>query len=104
MGRGAGLLEARAGRVDDSGAEMLHHRRGERLHPTLKPGGDLAGTIGVDVTITSPANSGNAGIVDGHLQNFDVTMADKGGEAVIETSRHHHDDVYEQMLAWWTTP
>lgn len=97
-------MEARARRVDDSGAEMLHYRRGERLHPTLKPSGDLAGTIGVDVTITSLANSGSAENVDGHLQNFDFNMADMGGKAVIETSRHHHDDVHEQTLAWWTTP
>ena len=60
--------------------------RGHHLHLTLKPSGDLAGTIAVDVTITSLANSGTAEIVEGHLQNFDFNMADMGGKAVIETS------------------
>lgn len=49
-------------------------------------GSDLKGTVGVDVTVDKLASSGNASIVGGKVQQFELNLDELAGEATVEAS------------------
>ena len=49
-------------------------------------GSDLKGTVGIDVTIDKLASSGNASIVGGKVEQFELNLDELAGEATLEAS------------------
>jgi hypothetical protein len=89
-----------SGKAGDFNFDITHEAEGSGHHLDLKlkSDGEVKGTLEVDVHIRSLANSGHAKVAGSKLQNFDFSMKDLGGTAVITGDLQGLSDVAKVSL------
>lgn len=75
------------GKVGPLDGEITYEKdgKGATLHVKLTSSADVAGTIDIDVKMSSFHNRGHASVAGSKTKEFEVTMDDYSGNAVVET-------------------
>jgi hypothetical protein len=75
------------GKVGPLDGEITYEKdgKGATLHVKLTSSADVAGTIDIDVKMNSFHNRGHASVAGSKTKEFEVTMDDYSGNAVVET-------------------